>query len=67
MTEKITERIDLHLPLSMKQDIQDAAMNEDRKVSDYIRHVLACWLYGMKNNCQGSDCNDAMRSEKGRE
>jgi hypothetical protein len=63
MTEKITERIDLHLPLTMKHDIQDAAMAEDRKVSDYIRHVLACHLYWVKNNCTPTECNAAMRGE----
>jgi hypothetical protein len=65
MTEKITERIDLHLPLTMKQDIQDEAMQQDRKVSDYIRHVLACHLYGSQHNCQPDEGKAAMRGDQG--
>lgn len=48
MTEKITEAVKLHLPESMKRDIQDACMADDRKVSDWIRHVLALHLYGIR-------------------
>jgi hypothetical protein len=45
--EKITESLKLHLGEGMKRDLQDAAMREDRKVSDYVRHVLALHLYGI--------------------
>lgn len=45
---KATEAIKLHLPERLKRDIQDAAMSDDRKVSEWIRHVLALHLYGVK-------------------
>jgi hypothetical protein len=48
MPEKITEQIKLHLPESMLRDVQDAAMADDRKVSEFIRHVVALYLYGLK-------------------
>jgi hypothetical protein len=44
---KSTEAIKLHLPERLKRDIQDAAMADDRKVSEWIRHVLALHLYGV--------------------
>lgn len=67
MTEKITEAIKLHLPESMKRDIQDHAMADDRKVSDWIRHVLFIHLYGiagMKDR-ERAEINGAMRPEAG--
>ena len=67
MTEKITEAIKLHLPESMKRDIQDHAMADDRKVSDWIRHVLFMHLYGidgMKDR-ERAEINGAMRPEMG--
>ena len=45
---KSSEAIKLHLPERLKRDIQDAAMADDRKVSEWIRHVLALHLYGVK-------------------
>jgi hypothetical protein len=44
---KSSEAIKLHLPERLKRDIQDAAMLDDRKVSEWIRHVLALHLYGV--------------------
>lgn len=44
---KSTESIKLHLPEQLKRDVQDAAMSDDRKVSEWIRHVLALHLYGV--------------------
>ena len=65
--EKITEAVKLHLPESMKRDLQDAAMADDRKVSDYIRHVLTYHLYGIKGMAE-RDASDkgAMRGAEGR-
>lgn len=63
MTEKITERIDLHLPESMKRDLQDMAMREDRKVSDLVRHIVACYLYGHQHSFGRDAVKTAMRSE----
>lgn len=58
--EKVTESIKLHLPERMKRDVQDAAMTDDRKVSDWIRHVLAQYLYGMKGSRELDNYNGAM-------
>jgi hypothetical protein len=63
--EKITDRIDLHLTESMKQDLQDMAMREDRKVSDLCRHILACWLYGHQHSCVMDGVNAAMSGDEG--
>lgn len=66
--EKITEQIKLHLPESMKRDLQDKAMADDRKVSDYIRHVLSIHLYGIKGMAdREASCNRAIRGEEGPE
>jgi hypothetical protein len=66
MTEKITEAIKLHLPESMLRDVQDAAMADDRKVSEFIRHVLALHLYGLKGMPSPCGCNGANRGEEGK-
>jgi hypothetical protein len=66
--EKITEQIKLHLPESMKRDLQDAAMADDRKVSDYIRHVLSNHLYGIKGVAEReANCKRAVRDDEGRD
>lgn len=65
MTEKITEQIKLHLPETMLRDVQDAAMADDRKVSEWVRHVLGLHLYGVKGSCAERGCNGAMRGEEG--
>lgn len=65
MTEKITERIPLHLPESMLRDVQDAAMADDRKVSEWIRHVLSLHLYGLKGSCSDCSCKCSVRGDKG--
>jgi hypothetical protein len=54
---KATEAIKLHLPERLKRDIQDAAMIDDRKVSEWIRHVLSLHLYGVKG-IQPEDAED---------
>jgi hypothetical protein len=64
-TEKITEQIKLHLPESMLRDVQDAAMADDRKVSEWIRHVLALHLYGLKGSCSDRGCKGPLRGEEG--
>ena len=63
--EKITEQIKLHLPESMLRDVQDAAMTDDRKVSEWIRHVLALHLYGLKGTPHSCDCNKKSRGDEG--
>lgn len=65
--EKITEAVKLHLPESMKRDIQDAAMADDRKVSDYIRHVLSLHLYGIRGMAEReAEDKGAVRGVEGR-
>ena len=46
MPEKAIETITLHLPDSLKRDIQDLALLNDRSVSEWIRHELALIVYG---------------------
>jgi len=46
MPEKSLETITLHLPESLKRDLQDLALAEDRSVSEYIRHELSAIVYG---------------------
>lgn len=64
-TEKITEQIKLHLPESMLRDVQDAAMTDDRKVSEWIRHVLGLHLYGLKGTPHSCDCKKTSRGDEG--
>jgi hypothetical protein len=52
---KSSEAIKLHLPEQLKRDIQDAAMSDDRKVSEWIRHVLCLHLYGVIASKPDSD------------
>jgi hypothetical protein len=37
---KCLEDIKLHLDEALKRDIQDLAMEDDRKVSEWIRHEI---------------------------
>lgn len=46
--EKALETITLHLPETLKRDLQDLALAEDRAVGEWIRHYLATLIYGMK-------------------
>jgi hypothetical protein len=64
--EKISDRVDLHLTESMKRDLQDMALKQDRKVSDLCRHILACWLYGNQHSCVADPVNAAMSCDEGR-
>lgn len=43
---KLTEQIKLMVEERMLDDLKHAALEADRSVSDYIRHVLALHLYG---------------------
>lgn len=46
MNEKALETITLHLPESLKRDLQDLALAEDRAVGEWIRHHLNLIVYG---------------------
>jgi hypothetical protein len=63
MREKITDRIDLHLTEAMKRDLQDEALKQDRKVSDLVRHIVACWLYGHQHSCGAESVKPAISGE----
>jgi hypothetical protein len=58
---KVCESIKLHLPERLKRDVQDAAMKDDRKVSEWIRHVLALHLYGVMGITADLDDEDEGR------
>lgn len=44
--EKAIETITLHLPESLKRDLQDLVLADDRAVGEWIRHHLALIVYG---------------------
>lgn len=44
--EKAVETITLHLPESLKRDLQDLALAEDRAVGEWVRHHLTLIVYG---------------------
>lgn len=51
MAEKKTEQVTLWLPETLKIDLMHLAADDDRKLSDYITHVLALHCYG-KRKCE---------------
>ena len=44
--EKNLESIRVHLPESLKLDLMDLAIQQDRKLSELVRFALEDWLYG---------------------
>ena len=46
MPEKSLETITLHLPETLKRDVQDLAELADRSASEWIRHELMLMVYG---------------------
>jgi predicted transcriptional regulator len=59
MPEKCIAEITLRLSDTLKRDLQDLAMHEDRSLSDMIRVLLESSLYGLKHRrdeaCAHSD------------
>lgn len=53
--EKLIEFVKVHLNESLKRDLQDLAMADDRKVSDYIRIVLEYHCYGAQRRINGRE------------
>lgn len=47
--EKCLEEIHLHLGESLKRDLQDLALADDRAVGEYVRAVLELHVYGAKS------------------
>lgn len=46
MQEKALDTITLHVQESLKRDLQDLALLEDRAVGEWIRHHLMIIVYG---------------------
>jgi hypothetical protein len=67
--DKAVERIQLHLGESLKQAIQDAAMEDDRAVSEWIRHQLSLLLEirraGIRLDRIGPGCQQRSAAERG--
>ncbi len=49
MAEKCIAEVTVRLSDTLKRDLQDLAMLEDRKLSDMIRVLLETSLYGLKH------------------
>jgi inner membrane protein involved in colicin E2 resistance len=47
--EKKTEQVTLWLPESLKVDLMHLAADDDRKLSDYLTHVLTLHCYGQRS------------------
>lgn len=61
LSQKCLESIKLHLPDTLKRDLQDLAMQEDRPVSEYIRVILVQHVYGAKAKLSQSTTADQAR------
>ena len=59
--EKATKIVTLHLPETLMLSVQDAAMDQDRSVSEFIRHALSFYLYGMLGGKNDGSNTDAGR------
>ncbi len=56
MAEKKTEQVTLWLPETLKVDLMHLAAEDDRKLSDYITHILFLHCYGKrKHECLCSE------------
>ena len=60
--DKKTERVTLWLPESLKIDLMHLAAGDDRKLSEYIAHVLFAHAYGHRA-LQEEGCEAEMRGE----
>ncbi len=56
--EKLTEQIKLLMSSGMLRDCQDVALQQDRSVSDFIRHVVGLYLYGHARSVRSRPEND---------
>lgn len=61
LSQKCLESIKLHLPETLKRDLQDLAMQEDRPVSEYIRVALVQHVYGAKTKLSKPTAADQAR------
>ena len=61
MAEKKTSRVTIWLPESLELDLLRRAANDDRKLSDFITHLLMNYCYGHFRH-EGHESNVAMRT-----
>lgn len=63
--DKKTERITLWLPDALKVDLMHLAAGDDRKLSEYITHVLFAHVYGhralQEEGCEAAFSGDLQR------
>ncbi|NJM13055.1 MAG: hypothetical protein HC889_15390 [Synechococcaceae cyanobacterium SM1_2_3] len=59
--DKAVETITLHVPETMKRDLQDLALAEDRAVGEWIRHQLTGILYGKLGALEAAKRSGEMR------
>lgn len=68
MAEKCIAEITLRLSDTLKRDLQDLAMHEDRSLSDMIRALLEVSIYGLKHradaSCARADSRQTMRGNE---
>lgn len=62
MNEKALETITLHLPESLKRDLQDLALADDRAVGEWIRHHLVLIVYGRMAAKEGAKRSEEKRT-----
>ena len=61
--EKKTEEIKVHVTESMKRKIQDASMDDDRRVSDWMTHNIALILTLRDAGISLTCCKNCSRDE----
>jgi len=61
MPEKKIDELKIHVTETMKRDLQDMALIEDRKVSDLARHIIELYLYGAKHRVKLQETEGANR------
>jgi hypothetical protein len=61
--EKNLESIRVHLPESLKLDLMEIAIQQDRKLSELVRFALEDWTYGQARHAckQGPNSHDRGR------
>jgi hypothetical protein len=65
VAEKKTEQVTLWLPESLKVDLMHLANEDDRKLSDYVAHVLSLHAYGKRKHvCCCSEAQDRCDARK---
>ena len=62
---KKAERLTIWIPESLKVDLMHLAAGDDRKLSEYIAHVLFAHCYGnravQEEGCEAADSGDSLR------